>query len=319
MSQLFFSLMSKISAGLIFILIFVIRIISADYLYVHNPIRILMKNIFPVTLLLALVYVNCTEAPIKANLVKPLPQITSSALTSPSIIKETLPSPDAIIAKQQVPILCYHRIQDAGKSADYTVNTQVFKAQLKILADSGYHSILPGQLYDYLTKGTPLPPKPFMLTFDDTRLEHFTIAAPEMEKHGFQGVFFAMTIPIGKPNYMTADQIKMLSDKGHVIGSHTWDHHNVKKLQGEDWAKQIDQPQERLAKITGKPVEYFAYPFGEWNETAAVQIKKGNFKAAFQLTAKRSATEPLYTIRRMIVPGSWSSPEKLLKWMQASF
>ena len=188
-----------------------------------------------------------------------------------------------------------------------------------MLADSGYHTILPDQLYDYLLFNKPLPQKPIMLTFDDTRLEHFTIAAPAMEKHGFKGVFFAMTIPIGKPNYMTADQIKELSDKGHVIGSHTWDHQNVKKLKAEDWVKQVDQPKERLEKITGKPVEYFAYPFGEWNEPAAVQIKKGQFKAAFQLTANRSETEPLSSIRRMIVPGSWSSPEKLLKWMKASF
>jgi peptidoglycan/xylan/chitin deacetylase (PgdA/CDA1 family) len=28
---------------------------------------------------------------------------------------------------------------------------------------------------------------------------------------------------------MNKDQIKTLSDKGHVIASHTWDHHKVKK------------------------------------------------------------------------------------------
>lgn len=37
-----------------------------------------------------------------------------------------------------------------------------------------------------------------------------------------------MTVSIGRPNYMTKDQIKQLSDEGNVIGSHTWDHHNVK-------------------------------------------------------------------------------------------
>ena len=42
-----------------------------------------------------------------------------------------------------------------------------------MLADSGYHTILPDQLYDYLTKGTPLPSKPIMLTFDDTDLDQF--------------------------------------------------------------------------------------------------------------------------------------------------
>jgi peptidoglycan/xylan/chitin deacetylase (PgdA/CDA1 family) len=295
------------------------KINSGSYLYPHYPLPMIsMKTLFALTLVLSCFCISCNEA-----------QTTSSVsglsskrkLTPPAVASkiDTLASSATIIQRQQVPILCYHRIQDAGKPADYTVLTDVFKAQLKTLADSGYHSILPGQLYDYLTKGTPLPDKPFMLTFDDTRLEHFTIAAPEMEKHGFKGVFFAMTIPIGKPNYMTADQIKILSDRGHIIGSHTWDHNNVKKLEEEDWVKQIDQPKERLSKITGKPVEYFAYPFGEWNDTAAVHIKRGQFRAAFQLTTKRSEAEPLYTIRRMIVPGSWASPQQLLKRMKSSF
>ena len=105
-----------------------------------------------------------------------------------------------IIQRHQVPILCYHRIENKNTSSDYTVSVASFKDQMKLLADSGYHTILPDQLYDYLAKGTPLPSKPFMLTFDDTRLEHYTIAAPEMEKHGFRGVFFVMTIPIGRPS-----------------------------------------------------------------------------------------------------------------------
>src|SRR5688500_406352 len=120
-----------------------------------------------------------------------------------------------------------------------TVGITSSKDQLKRLVDCGHHRLLPDQPNDYLIKGTPLPSKPFMLTFDDTRQEHYSIAAPAMEKHGFKGVFFVMTIPIGRPNYMTSEQIKELSDRGHIIGSHTWDHHNVKHLKEDDWAVQI--------------------------------------------------------------------------------
>jgi len=127
-----------------------------------------------------------------------------------------------------------------------------------------------------------------------------------------------MTIPIGRPNYMNSEQIKELSDKGHVIASHTWDHSNVKKLKESDWAVQIEKPNQRLQAITGKPVLYFAYPFGIWNDSAVAEIKKYSFKAAFQLTAKRSETEPLYTIRRTLVPGTWSVPQ-VLKRMKTSF
>jgi peptidoglycan/xylan/chitin deacetylase (PgdA/CDA1 family) len=69
-----------------------------------------------------------------------------------------------------------HRFKNAK---DYIVQIAAFKEHIKMLADSGYHTILPDQLYNYLTTGAPLPKKPIMLTFDDTDLDQFTIAAPE--------------------------------------------------------------------------------------------------------------------------------------------
>ena len=277
-----------------------------------------MKKLLILLLLVSIFSIACNK---KTKLLSDFHLKSEQKKQSPAIaIAMTGSVADAatIIQRHQVPILCYHRIENKNTSSDYTVSVASFKDQMKLLADSGYHTILPDQLYDYLAKGTPLPSKPFMLTFDDTRLEHYTIAAPEMEKHGFRGVFFVMTIPIGRPNYMNSEQIKELSDRGHVIGSHTWDHHNVKQLKGNDWIAQIEKPNQRLLAITGKPVTYFAYPFGVWNDTAVTEIKKYPFKAAFQLTAKRSETDPLYTIRRTLVPGSWPT-SKLLKRMQTMF
>ncbi len=216
-----------------------------------------------------------------------------------------------ILSKKQVPVLCYHQIRDwratdSKRSKDYIVPIEVFKQQLKMLADSGYHTILPDQLYGYLTKGTTLPSKPIMLTFDDTDLEQYTVAFPEMQKYNFKAVYFIMTVSLNRSRYMSKEQVKSLSDAGNVIGSHTWDHHNVKQYQGKDWEIQIDKPTRQLESITGKPIRYFAYPFGLWNKQAIPELKKRNFIAAFQLIAKRDDQDPLYTIRRIIVPGYWS-------------
>jgi peptidoglycan/xylan/chitin deacetylase (PgdA/CDA1 family) len=175
-----------------------------------------------------------------------------------------------------------------------------------MLSDNGYHTILPDQLYDYLTKGTPLPSNPVMLTFDDTELGQYADAYPELIKYHFKAVFFIMTVSLNRPHYMSKEQVKELSDAGNVIGSHTWDHHNVKKYQGKDWEIQIDRPTRLLESITGKTIHYFAYPFGLWNEQAIPELKKRSFIAAFQLITKRDPQEPLFTIRRMIVPGYWS-------------
>jgi peptidoglycan/xylan/chitin deacetylase (PgdA/CDA1 family) len=240
--------------------------------------------------------------------------------TSQSIIKNDAA---AILKIKEIPVLCYHQIRDwkptdSKMAMAYIVPINAFSQQIKMLADSGYHTILPDQLYDHLSKGTALPSKPVMLTFDDTDLDQFTIGGPEMKKYGFKGVFFIMTVSLGRPHYMSKEQVKSLADDGHVIGSHTWDHHNVKKYAGNDWVTQLDKPTKQLEAITGKPIHYFAYPFGLWNKEAIPELKKRSFKAAFQLYAKRDEQDPLFTIQRIIVPGSWT-PAQLNKAIKNSF
>ena len=232
-------------------------------------------------------------------------------------------APATIIARQQVPILCYHQVRDwrptdSKVAKDYIVPVANFKEQMKMLADSGYHTISPDQLYNYLSTGAALPTKPILLTFDDTDLEQFTIAKPEMEKYGFRGTYFIMTVSLDRPRYMSKAQVKELAAAGHTIGSHTWDHKNVKKYTAADWTIEIDKPTRQLEAITGKPVKYFAFPFGLWNKEAIPQLKERGFVAAFQLSTPRDAQEPLYTIRRIIVPGAWTTTT-LRNWINGSF
>ncbi len=228
-----------------------------------------------------------------------------------------------ILARKEVPVLCYHNIRnfrpgESDRMKSYTVTPGAFAEQMKALSDSGYQTVLPGQLYDHLLYGTALPPKPIMISFDDTDAEQYSIGAREMNKYGFKGVYFVMTIAINRPRYMKEEEIRNLSDSGHSIASHTWDHHMVTKYTGADWDSQFVKPKLRLEKITGKPVEYFAYPFGLWNKTAITELKNRGYKMAFILSTKRDSTEPLFTIRRMIVPGTWSTPG-MMKAIRTTF
>ncbi len=235
------------------------------------------------------------------------------------------PAADAatMLAKKEVPVLCYHHIREpkAGQSEtmkSYSVSPAQFAEQMKALKDSGYETILPDQLYNYLVYNGKLPAKPVMLTFDDTDEEQYSIGAADMEKYGFKGVYFIMTISINRPRYMSKEQLKELADKGNAVEGHTWDHHMVTKYQGADWDTQLVKPKKKIEEITGKPVQYFAYPFGLWNKAAIPEIKSRCYKMAFILSTKRDSTEPLYTIRRMIVPGQWSTPG-MLKSMKQTF
>lgn len=240
-------------------------------------------------------------------------------------VLQTTPAADlaTILAKKQVPVLCYHHIRDTKPtdgpmSRTYSVSPSHFAEQMRALKDNGYQTILPDQLYNYLLYGSALPAKPVILSFDDTDEEQFSVAYPEMKKYGFKGVFFIMTVSINRPHYMTKEQLKTLSDNGNSVQAHTWDHHMVTKYQGEDWQKQLVQPKKKVEEITGKPADYFAYPFGLWNRAAFPELKKAGYKMAFSLSTKRDSTQPLFTIRRMIVAGQSSTPA-VLKEMKETF
>jgi len=298
-----------------------------------------MKNLFPALTALALLVASCSDSKTKSPepaSKTPTPTIPVPPVQDSAQVAGATSDAATIMGRKQVPILCYHHIRDiqmvSKASMGYEVTVNQFKEQMKTLADSGYHTITPDQLYNYLTTGAALPSNPVMLTFDDTDLEQFTVGKTEMDKYGFKGVYFIMTISIGRPRYMSKEQIKQLSDEGHVIACHTWDHHrtdryvigdryeqvgNTKKMVN-DWNDQLDKPRQKLEDITGKPVKYFAYPFGVWNEAGIPEIRKRGYKLAFQLSTKRDEQEPLYTVRRMIVSPEWSSAG-LVRVMRSTF
>jgi peptidoglycan/xylan/chitin deacetylase (PgdA/CDA1 family) len=283
-----------------------------------------MKKLFlPLVVFLSICSGACNQPASKsAEITKD--STVSEQVTAKSSGQKVMADAATIIARKEVPILCYHQIRDWAASdskgaRDYIRPVDAFKADLKLLADSGYHTVLPDQLYDYLAYGSPLPSKPVMLTYDDTDDDQFTIAAPEMKKYGFKGVFFIMTVSINRPKYMTKYQIKQLADEGHDVTSHTWDHHSVKGYKTEqDWFTQIEKPKKTIEAITGKPAIDFAYPFGLWNREAIPELKKRGVRSAYILSTKRDPDDPLYTIRRIIASGYWSA-STLHRSMKESF
>ena len=271
-----------------------------------------MKNFLLYGALSSVLFVSCQ--PSNAAKEKPAAKTATEAVKTDSV--NTKPA-DAktILARREVPVLCYHQIRnttasDSKRAHDDIIAPDKFREHMKMLADSGYHSILPDQLYNYLVYGAKLPEKPIMITFDDTDEDQFTVGNTTLKKYGFKGVYFIMTVSIGRKgriNYMTKEQIKQLSDEGNTIASHTYDHKNFAQFTDADWKTQIDEPTKKLEEITGKKVEYFAYPYGVYKAANLHKLKEHGFKAAFILSTARDENYPLLTIRRIIDPGRYTA------------
>jgi len=110
---------------------------------------------------------------------RPGKALAASNPATPAALAKAAPAA-VVLGRKQIPILCYHQIRnwkptDSKTAKDYIVQENDFREQMKMLADSGYHTILPDQLYQYLNTGAALPVKPIMLTFDDTDLDQYTL------------------------------------------------------------------------------------------------------------------------------------------------
>lgn len=111
--------------------------------------------------------------------------------------------------------------------------------------------------------------KNIVFTFDDGGVSFYTKAAPVLEKYGFRGVFFISTSYIGTSGFLTEVQIKELSNRGHIIGSHTHTHpDDISKLSREEVRREWKQSYDTLVGILGECVSIASIPNG--NTTSMV-------------------------------------------------
>ena len=102
-------------------------------------------------------------------------------------------------------------------------------------------------------------------TFDDGYLEHASLVAPELEKHGFRGTFFLITKTFGNTivspaKGMTWAQAKALGDAGHDLGNHGYNSYYHKDYDRAAVKKDTWDNQTNIIARTGyRPVSY-AYP-----------------------------------------------------------
>ena len=102
-----------------------------------------------------------------------------------------------------------------------------------------------------------------VFTFDDGGVSSYSVIAPLLEKYNFVGHFYISTDYIGEPTFLSEQEIKLLVQRGHKVGSHSASHpSNMSILSKEDrqneWAKSIS----RLKEITGAPIEEISVPNG---------------------------------------------------------
>lgn len=135
-------------------------------------------------------------------------------------------------------ILSYHEIADKSETLDssYAVTPGNFEQQIHWLIENGYHFISVNDILAYRKKGTPLPRKAVLLTFDDGYQSVYANAYPVLKKYKIPSVialvgswlqakenvdFNRHIIPRNK--FLSQNEIKEMVASGFVeIASHSY-------------------------------------------------------------------------------------------------
>lgn len=106
---------------------------------------------------------------------------------------------------------------------------------------------------------------------------------------GKSGILFVMGNYVGKDNsfeypyhvpqlekYCTWSEIRELTDKyDFELGWHTWSHPDLTQIPRSEMVKEITPP---------FPMEYFAYPYGKYDQVVLDCVKQAGFKKAWSVT-----------------------------------
>ncbi len=143
------------------------------------------------------------------------------------------------------------------------------------------------------------------LSFDDGFKEYAHFVAETLTRMNIPATFFTPSGAIGISGneakrfskeglkrsisfeFMTTEELKALSENPlFAVGGHTTHHRDVATLDEKGRQEEIAEDKLALEAITGKPVEWFAYPFGgivNINREAIQTIDKSGYGHAFSI------------------------------------
>lgn len=183
--------------------------------------------------------------------------------------------------KLWIPTLVYHRIEDAPATASdmykqMTVSPEWFDKQMKYLADNKFTPIHFTDVTNYLEKGTALPARPIIITFDDGWKNQYTAALPILKKYKMTGTLYIIAGYIGYGAYLNVDELKEMRDYGMEIAAHSMTHPSLTLVKNAK--EEIENSKKILEEKLGVVVTAFAYPNGAFNAAVEQLVKNAGYK-----------------------------------------
>ncbi len=184
--------------------------------------------------------------------------------------------------RAQTLILTYHRLyetteRDVSFSASanfYALAANSFRNQLTYLEKCGFHALL---LDEFLTSESRTDRRNVVITFDDGHESDFTLALPLLLEFGFRAVFFICIEYVGKPGYLSWEQIRALLAAGMSVQSHGLLHRDLTRVPTVDLVDELTAARISLERNLEREIRYLAIPGGFTNRRVCAAARQAGY------------------------------------------
>lgn len=174
-----------------------------------------------------------------------------------------------------------HHVADNGRD-EYTIAPEKLEAMIAEYRGKGYEFI---DIKDILN---PHKKKFVAVTLDDGYEDNYSIAKPLFERLNVPYCIFVASDYIfdeekrDQKGGMTPEQLlEMAKSPLCTIGAHTKSHCHLNQLSKEEQREEIIEGKNALESFLTQKIEYFAYPYGDYNADSLSILADGGFQYGF--------------------------------------
>ncbi len=199
---------------------------------------------------------------------------------------------EARAGRAPVMVLFYHRIADEAPN-DWTASRRTFARQLRWLKQN-FDLVSLEEAQRRIRSGCN-ERAAVSITFDDGYADNCRFALPLLIDEQIPVTYFVASdhvlyrtpfphdLVLGRPlTPNTAGQLRRLAEQGVEIGAHTRTHADLGRVYAHEllW-DELAGSKEAIEQMTGKPVRYFAFPYGQ-HANLSIQAFQAARKCGFE-------------------------------------
>ncbi len=201
--------------------------------------------------------------------------------------------------KGRAVVLMYHNVGIPPKDAllrGLYVTPRMFRFQMWYLKVAGFRVVSLKDILLYMN-GDISEVSLAAITFDDGYQDFYDNAYPVLQSYGYPATVFLVSDHIGGENLwdykdvntrkklLGWESIHKLKGKGIEFGSHSKTHPFLSTLPQEEIYREIRDSKAYLEEELQLPVEFFCYPFGDYDTRVIDAVRESGYLGA--ITTKR--------------------------------